>query len=196
MELTLIFGKHYKVRNLVTKFCDNIGNEMHAKICKIIIESGSKSSILIDEATSISKKSTLIVYVKVCFSKSLELITFSLYLIELSKQNAECIYATLLQCLEVHRFSLDIISNRLIGFASDGASVMVGSHSGVAKKVQQAFPNVVLWHCFYHHLELAIGDAISEVSGINHFKILFYKLCHIYHSSAKNKQELEEYCQD
>ena len=73
---------------------------------------------------------------------------------------------------------------------------MFGSHSGVAKKVQQAFPNVILWHCFNHRLELAVGDAIAEISGINHFKILFDTLYHIYHSSGKNKQELEECCQE
>ena len=63
---------------------------------------------------------------------------------------------------------------------------MFGSHSGVAKKVQQAFPNVIPWHCFNHRLELAVGDAIAEICGINHFKILLFdKLYHIYHSSAK-----------
>ena len=86
---------------------------------------------------------------------------------------------------EVHGFSSEILSNQLIGFTSEGASAMFGPHFGVAKK-QQAFPKVILWHCFNHRLELVAGDAISEISGINHFKILFDKLYHIYHSSAKN----------
>ena len=51
------------------KVCDHIGNEMRARICKII-ESKSKISVLIDEATSISKKSTLIVYIKHVFLKA------------------------------------------------------------------------------------------------------------------------------
>ena len=169
---------------------------MRARICKIIIESESKVSTLIDEATTISKKSTLIIYIKPCSSDGLEPVTFYLDLVELPAQNAECIYTSLLQYLEEHGFTSEMLSNRLIGFASDGASVMFGSHSGVAKKVQQAFPNVVLWHCFNHCLELAVGDAIAEICGINHFKILFDKLYHVYHSSAKNKQELEECCQD
>ena len=37
------------------KVCDHIGHEMRARICKEIIETGSKLSVLIDEATSISK---------------------------------------------------------------------------------------------------------------------------------------------
>ena len=79
------------------KVCDYIGHEMRARICKVIIENGSKISVLIDEATSISKKSNLIVYIKTCFSDSLEPVTFYLDLIELPEQNAECIYTTLIQ---------------------------------------------------------------------------------------------------
>ena len=95
--------------------CDHIGKEMCARICKIIIESESKISVLIDEATSISKKSTLIIYIKTCFSDGLEPVTFYLDLVELPAQNAECIYTSLLRCLEEHGFSSEILSNRLIG---------------------------------------------------------------------------------
>ena len=74
--------------------------------------------------------------------------------------------------------------------------MVFGSHSGVAKRVQQSFPNVVLWNCFDHCLELAVGNAFSEINGINHFKILFNNFIIIFiHSSAKNKRELEECCQ-
>ena len=119
-----------------------------------------------------------------------------IYVVELPAQNAEGIYHSLLKCLESHGFSSEILLERLIGFASDGASVMFGSHTGVAKRIQSVFPNVVIWHCINHRLELAVGDAVSEVTGINHFKIFFDKLYSIYHSSAKNKRELEECCQE
>ena len=97
------------------KVCDHIGHEMRARICKEILKVE-----VIDEATSISKKSNLIVYVKTCFSDSLEPVTFYLDLIELPEQNAECIYNTLMQCLETHGFTMALLSQKLIGFASDG----------------------------------------------------------------------------
>ena len=75
-----------------------------------------------------------------------------------------CIYV-LLQCLEVHWFSSEILANQLIGFTSDGASVIFFSHSAVAKKGQQAFPNVILWHCFNQYLELGVGDTTAEIKG-------------------------------
>ena len=58
--------------------CDHIGNEMRTKLCKIIIDSKSKISVLIDEATSFSKKSGLIVYIKTCLPESLNPVTFLL----------------------------------------------------------------------------------------------------------------------
>ncbi|XP_065891820.1 E3 SUMO-protein ligase KIAA1586-like [Dysidea avara] len=166
---------------LCHNICEHIGNEMRTKIY---------------EATTVSKKSALVVYIKTCLSGTVEPVTFYLDLIELPGQDAESIYKTLLKCLESYGFSSEILSDQLIGFASDGASVMFGSQSGVAKRIQNAFPNVVICHCLNHRLELAVGDAVSEISGVNHFKILFDKLYHTYHTSAKNKKELEECCQD
>ena len=54
---------------------------------------------------------------------------------------------------------------QLIGFASDGASVIFVSHSTVAIKGQQAFPNLIPWHCFNQRLELGVGDTIAEIKG-------------------------------
>ena len=66
----------------------------------------------------------------------------------------------------------------------------------MAQRLKQSFPNVVLWHCFNHRLELAVSVTISEVTAINHFKIFFDKIYCIYHSSPKNKRKLEECCQE
>ena len=96
----------------------------------------------------------------------------------------------------MYGFTLHVLSEKLICFASDGASVMLGSQSGVASRIQQVFPNVIIWHCMNHHLELAVGDAIREVSGTNHFKAFFDKLYCLYHTSSKNRRELEEVCND
>ena len=37
-----------------------------------------------------------------------------------------------------------------------------------------------------HGLELAVGDAINEVSGTNHFKAFFDELYCLYHTSSRN----------
>ena len=43
---------------------------MRTKIAKEIVRSDNKISLIIDESTTLSQKSTLIVYIRVCFADS------------------------------------------------------------------------------------------------------------------------------
>ena len=52
----------------------------------------------------------------------------------------------------------------LVGFSSDGASVMVGATNGGATKLRAKFPNMVATHCAAHRLNLAASDVASGVS--------------------------------
>lgn len=54
------------------------------------------------------------------------------------------------------------------------------------------FPNLIIWHCSNHRLELAVNDVVNEVDGINHFKIFIDKLYSLYHQSPKNQNELKQ----
>lgn len=61
----------------------------------------------------------------------------------------------------IHGFTEAVLKQHFVCFASDGASVMLGSKSDVA--TVQLFPSVLIWHCMNHCLELCIGDARSTV---------------------------------
>ena len=67
---------------------------------------------------------------------------------------------------------------------------MLGRRAGVATQLCTRFPHLYVWHCSNHHLELAVGDVVKEVSGLNHFKIFFLTSSTLYHASPKNKREL------
>lgn len=73
---------------------------------------------------------------------------------------------------------------------------MLGSESGVATKIVEKFPNVLVWHCMNHRLELSVGDAVEEIAGMNEFQFFFDKLYSLYHVSATNCCELRECCKD
>lgn len=53
------------------------------------------------------------------------------------------------------------------------------------------FPNIVIWHCSNHRLELAVNNVIKEINAINHFKIFFDKMYSFYHQSSKNQRDLD-----
>ncbi|KAF2890112.1 hypothetical protein ILUMI_16062, partial [Ignelater luminosus] len=79
----------------------------------------------------------------------------------------------------------------LIAFCSDGASTMLGRKSGVAAKLLESFPKIIVWHCLNHRLQLSLDDSISEIKHVNHFKIFLDKIYCVYHQSNKNQTELE-----
>jgi len=72
----------------------------------------------------------------------------------------------------------------------DGASVMLGRKSGVVTRHGMKYPKLFSWHCLNHRLELALCDAIRDVTAVNHFKAFLdfiYSLCS---QSTKNQLEL------
>jgi hypothetical protein len=103
--------------------------------------------------------------------------------------NAKAIYDALLNCLQQSVFSLKHLKENLISFVSDGASVMLGRMSRVAKLFLDDFPNATVWHCACHRLELSVSDAVDEVAGLNHLYIFCDGLYSLYHRSPKNQDE-------
>jgi len=156
----------------------HIASEIKKIICQNIILTKTKISILIDESTTLSKLTTLVVVVR-AFIEDFpgEPYTFNLDLIELPNTSAETITKSLLDCLNGRGFDQIFLNECFIAFACDGASVMIGIDSGVAiTRLKIQFPKLIIWHCSNHRLELAVGDVVGKVSGINHFKIFMDKL--------------------
>jgi hypothetical protein len=85
----------------------------------------------------------------------------------------------------------EIVGNPM-SVACDGAAVMLGRKSGVAKLLKDEFPSAIVWHCANHRLELSVADTVKVVAGINRFKVFMDKLYAIYHASPKDSRELHE----
>ena len=62
---------------------------------------------------------------------------------------------------ELVKSGLDI--HNFLSLASDGASVMVGKHNGVAALLKRENPRLINIHCICHRLALACGDSNNEV---------------------------------
>ena len=80
----------------------------------------------------------------------------------------------------------DFIKDNFIAFASDGASAMLGRKSGVAAHLQLLYPQLIVWHCLNHSLELAVGDTVKQTNNVNHFKSFLDKIYTLYQKAAGN----------
>ena len=94
---------------------------------------------------------------------------------ELESQGAKQIYNTMLDSLNSAGFSNEYLKQNLIGFCSEGASVMLGRNSGVGTRLQKNFPKIVIWHYLNHRLQMVLDDYVNDIMPVNHFKIFMDK---------------------
>ncbi|KAJ3595844.1 hypothetical protein NHX12_002258 [Muraenolepis orangiensis] len=165
---------------------------MKKELLKKIIETKSKITVLADESTSVGHKSTLIVFLKASVDGDMEPIAFPLDLVELDSMSAAHIKDQIMGCLLKNGFTVELLREILIGFCSDGASVMLGVKSGVGKLLQDDFPGIILWHCLYHRLELAVDQALDVTGGKKDFQAFMDSLYSLYSQSPKNMWQLSE----
>ena len=57
----------------------------------------------------------------------------------------------------------EIPMSKIIGFGSDGASVMVGCRSGVTTQLKSLNPAMIAVHCVAHRLALAASQAADKI---------------------------------
>jgi len=69
---------------------------------------------------------------------------------------------------------------------------MLGTKSRFGKLLKDEFPDIVLWHCFSHRLELAVGNALDATSSTNHLQSFVESLHSLCSQSPKNMRELSD----
>ncbi|XP_076039002.1 E3 SUMO-protein ligase KIAA1586-like [Oratosquilla oratoria] len=175
-------------RKTAVKIVDHIAKDIKNEIFTKIIEQNLKICVIVDEASTISNKPVVIIFLKIEDSDLSPTIFFDL--VELEGQGAEQIYASLLKSLHDGGFDNEYLRNNLIAFCSDGASVMLGRNSGVGIRLRNDYPNIVLWHCLNHRLQLVLDDSVNDIKQVNHFKIFMDKIYTIFHQSNKNQMQL------
>ncbi|XP_008179456.1 E3 SUMO-protein ligase KIAA1586-like [Acyrthosiphon pisum] len=94
---------------------------MKTKIVQNIIATSSKISILIDESTTVSSLSGMVVYVKASILNSEPVFSF-LDLVELKSQTASNIDNQLIECLHTSGFTENFLVEHWVSFVTDGAS--------------------------------------------------------------------------
>lgn len=190
VDMGVILHSETSCRDII----NSISSSMKFKICNNIVSNSSKFSVLVDESTTVSGKSCLIIHLSYVL-QNIPTVMF-LDIVELPKTDAATITTYLINALAAFGFDSQFLTENLICFACDGASVMLGMKSGVATQLATLVPDVIIWHCCNHRLELAVDDAVKSTHGINPFKIFIDSLYALYHPSPKNQAELKAAASD
>ena len=83
-------------------------------------------------------------------------------------------------------------TRNLVSFGSDGASVMVGRHNGVATKLKGENPFLVNVHCIAHCLALSTSQEANSVQLIKDFADILSSLYYHFEKSAVRSNKLHE----
>eukprot|EP00733_Pompholyxophrys_punicea_P001202 Pompholyxophrys_punicea_v1_NODE_543_length_1718_cov_2.881539.p1 type:complete len:259 gc:universal NODE_543_length_1718_cov_2.881539:1358-582(-) len=129
----------YTSHEFVSEAVECIATVIRSKVLEEFQAGKKLIGVLIDETTDISVISQLIVYYRFCNSvNGNEKVVFG-GIEKLECGTADCIMTTL-----THRLNKDSISFAdIVSFGTDGASVMLGKHDGVATRMLRKNPFII-----------------------------------------------------
>lgn len=141
--------------------------------------------LIADESTDLSIDKKIVVYVR--FVKDGRAETKLIGNLKLESAKADGIVKTIVNKLQI--IGLDCV--KMVGFGSDGASVMMGKQAGVGKQLKDYnSPYMVHLHCLAHKLALACHDAIGEIDYLKTFTSRFGAIYSFYSVSTVRSDNL------
>ncbi|KAI6661360.1 Zinc finger protein [Oopsacas minuta] len=147
--LDLVKGNNanYQSEQIMAELVQAIGDTPEEKLLEGIKKS-PYNSLIMDEATDISviKQHELCVQYLV---SDAEVQTRNLKLLEVSQGTTDIITDSIENYL-IYEVPMVINLSQLAGSACNGASVMVGAHSGVIIRLKGQVPNFITTHCAAH----------------------------------------------
>ena len=143
-------------------------------------------SLMVDESTDVTTTQTLIIYIRFV-NKEGQVMSRFFELAKLTGATAEAILQTLLEVMEARHLPVE----KLFGIATDGASVMTGSRSGITTRIKRKNPFALSVHCIAHRLALASGQAADNIPYLKRYQHYINTIYKYYHYSPKHSNTLE-----
>jgi hypothetical protein len=179
-QLKLVVPAVYRSRQACGLFQELISQMLKDELTMILQD--QQYGLIIDESTDITAQKTLIVYVR--YLCRMTPVTSFLALIPVANGVADGIVTTLLSFLKNSKID-SCQSSRLVGFASDGASVMTGKSNGVAVQLaKQLNPHLISVHCSAHRTELVCKDSTDDNNTVQTYLGLLKKMFAFYNKSS------------
>ena len=200
-------GRHHHDNNAAKRMCVFISDEMHKELINHLKTVDSPFSLIVDTSTDYAGNHFLIVLIRAFeFDKNAENeitaerpVVYFYRLIEMGhSEDAQTMLNLIDTALEDDnkfggRFR-DKFKKKLVGFASDGASVMQGKYGGLAKKLEDySGRSIYSIHCMAHRLQLATGHAWENAPIFNEAERLIDGIYNFYNNKGhKRKAHLKE----
>ena len=159
-------------------------------------------ALLSDGSTDSSIKEVEIIYLRRAHQGIVK--TDFIGLSEMEKADAASITSGILEtCDNQINLNQHELMSKVVGFGSDGASVMLGCNSGVATRLKNIQKNELNTdtpilqsiHCFNHRLELAYKETLNTLPFHEKVQLHLENLYRFYHYSPLNRSMLKRSCE-
>ena len=183
------FGEQYKNDKGCKTFISYIAQVEKGKIQSVVSDSRFMS-ILSDGSIDSGIVEQEAVYIRYVNKKGRSVCHF-VDIVALEYAYADGILHAIDQSLLGIGITKTTLEQKLVGCNFDGASVMLGSKTGVATQLNERVnQNIVIIHCVAHNLELGVGDAIKSVPYLQSFMNSVSQIFRFYYYSPKKRREL------
>ncbi|XP_071848829.1 zinc finger protein 862-like isoform X1 [Apostichopus japonicus] len=178
-------GQTYRTEPKCREFTDAISEIQRQNLEKEISDS-KFFSVMCDEATDAAVVEQIILFVR--YSNYGKVTTRFLSIQKLERATAANCYGEIIAALhEYCGIQEPELWSKLVGFGSDGASVMTGRRSGVGARMKEHQPKLQTVHCIAHRLELAIKQASKNVPMVCKMDQFLINIFLFYHNSTLNR---------
>lgn len=158
------YFQHRSEGSLIEIFL-TIGNVVKELTLKKV-RAASCFGLMTDEMTDVSVTSQLITFVQYFCTESGTVETKFLSAQNVLKEHDAATAQAIYDLLKEDLLSSQLEIKDVMGLATDGASVMVGTREGVASKLKRDNPCTISIHCVCHRLALACTDSNEDTKYI------------------------------
>ena len=79
---------------------------------------------------------------------------------------------------------------KIVALGCDGANVMLGKTSGLAKRLQDINPSLIAVHCSAHRLALVLQHAIKDIQSVKSYNDSIKAIFIFFNASAVRSEKL------
>ena len=179
--------EHWRSKNYAFEFVKSINKIVQEEnMCSI--RNAPWHTLIVDESTDITVHKMLVLYIKYREENDVSYKTEFGGIIQLTSCTAPAIVEAINQFYTKHRLDMQ----RMVMLTSDGASVMLGKHNGVAALLRCQIPHLTEQHCVAHREDLGIDDAWKDVPLMREVETLLRSVYNMFSRSAVKKGKFEE----
>ncbi|KAL0161425.1 hypothetical protein M9458_045150, partial [Cirrhinus mrigala] len=177
----------WRSKNYAFKFVNSINQIVQNEtMCKV--KNAPWHTLIVDESTDITVHKMLVLYIKYREENNVNHKTVFGGIIQLTACTAQDIVQAITQFYTKHELDMQ----RMVMLTSDGASVMLGKHNGVAALLKRQIPHLTEQHCVAHREDLGIDDAWKDIPLMRDVETLLRTVYSTFSRSTVKRGKLED----